>query len=228
MNDHELDRPVWGTLTTLQSRFAVGDERALRFVPEIGPLAAAVDDSPESLKALAQLVPVGESLILLQADSSPLPPGCVVERVSAGVQMMGDNLKPRTADRSIEVLTAADGPAMLALATLTQPGPFRTETHQLGTFWGVKHGARLVAMAGERMKLPGYTEVSGVCTHPDFRGRGYGAALSYVVAASIRDRGEVPFLHTYTANTAAISLYESLGFRLRRDMIVTVLAKAQG
>jgi predicted GNAT family acetyltransferase len=115
---------------------------------------------------------------------------------------------------------------MLALATLTKPGPFLPRTHELGQFWGVKENGRLIAMAGERMKLPGFTEVSGVCTHPDFRGRGLAGVLSRVVATHIMNRGETPFLHAYAANRPAISLYESLGFRLRCNVGVTVLTRA--
>jgi predicted GNAT family acetyltransferase len=141
--------------------------------------------------------------------------------------MVAPALKSFTSTAHIEPLSAADAAEMVALATLTQPGPFRIRTHELGAFSGIRHDGRLVAMAGERMKLDGYTEVSGVCTHPDFRGRGYGAALSHAVAARIRDRGETPFLHARAANTAAISLYESLGFKLRRDMTVTVLRRSE-
>src|SRR6185437_12341711 len=100
-----------------------------------------------------------------------------------------------------------DGPQMLKLAALTEPGPFFERTHQLGDFIGVKEDGRLIAMAGERMRPDAFTEISGVCTHPDFRGRGYAAALTMEVAARIRARGDTPFLHVYAANAAAIRLY---------------------
>jgi predicted GNAT family acetyltransferase len=115
---------------------------------------------------------------------------------------------------------------MLALATATQPGPFFARTHELGTFWGVKVDGRLVAMAGERMKPPGYTEVSGVCTDPGHRGKGYAALLSRTVATQIMARGETPMLHAYASNTPAIRLYEQLGFELRTHVNVTILAPA--
>jgi predicted GNAT family acetyltransferase len=114
---------------------------------------------------------------------------------------------------------------MLALATLTEPGPFFARTHQLGDFVGVRDGGRLMAMAGERMKPTGFTEVSGVCTHPDGRGRGYAGALTRAVVAKILARGEQPFLHVYAHNTGAIALYEALGFSLRRKMSMTVLTR---
>jgi len=123
-------------------------------------------------------------------------------------------------------LTDDDAPQMLALAQLTKPGPFFSRTHQLGDFVGVKIDGRLAAMAGERMKPEGFTEVSGVCVHPDFRGRGYAAALTQVVSARIRARGETAFLHAYAHNTPAITLYERLGYVLRRNVLMMRLSAA--
>ena len=111
-----------------------------------------------------------------------------------GVQMVAETLAGGS-DIDFLELGDADAAEMLALATLTEPGPFFTRTHRLGDFIGIRHAGRLVAMAGERMKPEGFTEVSGVCTHPDFRGRGYAGALMRVVAARIAARGEMPFLH---------------------------------
>ena len=143
-----------------------------------------------------------------------------------GVQMVLDKLVKPKGSAHIEVLSDADTPEMIELALLTKPGPFLARTHQLGTFWGVKENGRLIAMAGERMKLEGFTEVSGVCTHPDRRGRGLAALLSHVVATDILARGETPILHAYANNTAAISVYEALGFKLRRHLVVTALRHA--
>jgi predicted GNAT family acetyltransferase len=129
-------------------------------------------------------------------------------------------------EADIVTLTDADAPEMLALATLTEPGPFFTRTHTMGHFRGVRIEGRLAAMAGERMRFPGYTEVSGVCTHPDFRGRGLARLLSAAVVTGIQARGDQAFLHSWKSNQAAISLYEGLGFRIRTDMNVSVLRRA--
>lgn len=137
----------------------------------------------------------------------------IAERLTAGPDL------PDVLD-----LTDAEGAEMLALATLTNPGPFFERTHQLGRFVGVRREGRLVAMAGERLQPEGYTEVSGVCTHPDHRGRGYAAALMRLVAGRIFARDEQPFLHAYATNTGAIALYETLGFRIRTEVVATVLA----
>jgi predicted GNAT family acetyltransferase len=122
----------------------------------------------------------------------------------------------------------ADAEEMLALATLTRPGPFQRNTHRMGQFVGVRIDGRLAAMAGERFRFPGHTEVSGVCTHPDFRGRGLAGRLSRHVAVAIAARGDTAFLHAWQTNTAAIRLYERLGFRLRCEVNVAVLEREVG
>lgn len=221
---HPLDRPVWSCLTTRQRGLALGDAHAVRLDPAFGIFAAAADSAPESLAALGRLNLPDGGLALLQAVEARLPPGVSAARTAAGVQMVADQITPGGAVVDIEPLTEADAPAMLALARLTEPGPFFERTHQLGDFVGVKQDGRLIAMAGERMKPEGYTEVSGVCTHPDHRGRGYAGAMMRIVADRILARGETPFLHAYADNAGAIALYESLGFRLRTGVTMTVLA----
>lgn len=223
---HVLDRPVWNTLTTRHAALARGDARAWRIDQSVGPFAAAADASPASLAALAALVPANDELWLIEASALPLPPGVNVTRQTTLDQMVAEEVSPPTAAFEIVSLGNADAPEMLALATLTEPGPFRTATHRLGGFIGVRDGGRLVAMAGERMKVPGFTELSGVCTHPDYRGRGYAAQLMRAVAMRILGRGEAPFLHVYPSNAGAIALYEALGFRRRAAIDMTVISRA--
>ena len=228
MASHPLDRPVWSALTSRQAALAQGDARALRFDPDYGPFAAAADASPESLDALAALEfgDTGLYLVEPQGEEWPFPPGTVALSQAACVQMAAEAITPGEAVFPVVPLTEEDAPEMLALARLTRPGPFSTRTHRLGEFIGVKQEGRLVAMAGERMKPDGFTEVSGVCTHPDHRGRGYAGGLMRIVARRILERGETPFLHAYEANTGAIALYEALGFRLRRIVTLTILKRA--
>jgi predicted GNAT family acetyltransferase len=114
---------------------------------------------------------------------------------------------------------------MLALAALTEPGPCFARTHTMGRFIGVRDGGRLVAMAGERLRFAGHVEVSGVCTHPEFRGRGLARRLSAAVTAEIQRRGKQAFLHAWTRNTAAIALYQSLGFVQRAEVNLAVLRR---
>jgi predicted GNAT family acetyltransferase len=114
---------------------------------------------------------------------------------------------------------------MLGLVDLTRPGPFAARTVEMGRYLGVRDEGRLVAMAGERLRPPGYTEVSAVCTHPDFRGRGHAKALISVLAEAICARGETPFLHVLPENRPAVATYEALGFRTQRTLQLTVLER---
>ena len=223
-----LDLPVWASLSTHHTALSLGNALAKRFVSEVNLFASSRDNTPESLAALCALVSPGERVYVLQVPDIVLPAGLAAVRRARGVQMVATrsvSAEPMNSD--IMTLTDADAPDMLELATLTEPGPFLTRTHRMGTFRGIRIDGRLAAMAGERFRFPGYTEVSGVCTHPDFRGRGLARTLSAVVAANIEARGERPFLHAWKSNQAAISLYESLGFELRAEVDVAVLERAQ-
>ena len=225
---HPLDRPIWSALRGRQAGLALGDGRtALRFDPDYGLFAALADGSEASLAALPGLIPEGGEVALVEAVAPPKVPGTVAGEPADVWQMVCGGLTAGGApDFEILDLTADDAAQMLALATLTKPGPFFSRTHRLGAFVGVKEGGALVAMAGERMKPDGFTEVSGVCTDPGHRGRGHAGALMRVVAGRIVARGETPFLHAYAHNRGAIGLYESLGFSLRREMTMTVLRRA--
>jgi predicted GNAT family acetyltransferase len=221
MND--LDRPVWASLQH-QPHWGIGDERARRFKPDINRFAAAPDEAGSSQAALAELVQGSEDTVyLLQVPPIAVPPGLEAVKEAAGVQMVAT--RRLQADDGLQLLGDADAADMLALATLTEPGPFLARTHTMGRFIGLRIDGRLVAMAGERMRFPGHVEVSGVCTHPDFRGRGLARRLSAAVTADIQRRGEQPFLHAWATNTVAIALYESLGFVVRSAVNVALLRR---
>lgn len=223
--EHPLDRPIWAMLTgRRQSGLAVVEGGARRLDAAYGIFAAA-DGSQLALADLGRLVRALGDVALAEPEAPPPVPGARVASQAALWQMIaeGPAVATDTAAFPIAPLDDNDAPEMLALATLTQPGPFFARTHQLGDFVGVKVDGRLAAMAGERMKPDGFTEVSGVCTHPDFRGRGYAAGLMTDVMGRIRARGETPFLHVYASNEAGIALHRSLGFVLRRELVMTGL-----
>ena len=219
----ELDRPVWASLRH-QPRWGLGDERARRFKADINRFAATPDEEDENLAALAELVQPGDDAVyLLQVPRIALPAALEAVKEAAGVQMLA--VRRLAVDDGMQLLGEGDAADMLALATLTEPGPFPARTPTMGRFVGMRVEGQLVAMAGERLRFPGHVEVSGVCTHPDFRGRGLARRLSAAVTAEIQRRGEQPFLHAWATNTAAIALYESLGFEVRTAVNVALLRR---
>ena len=223
-----LDNPIWNSLCTEHSSFAEANERARRYPAAIGPLSGFACQSAENYAALRELAGPGGVVVLFCTEAPAPPPGWTMVRgglltqmacerpvgAAADVLMRGEELRP---------LTTADVPEMVALAELTEPGPFRQRTIELGGFFGIIEGGRLVAMAGERLHLPEYVEVSAVCTHPDARGRGYARLLIGTVMEEIRQRGKTPILHSFADNFPAIRVYESLGFTERRTLELAVL-----
>ena len=218
---HPLDRPIWTALTTRQAALAQVAGGVRRFHPAYGGFAASAEGSTASLTALAALVPVDGLVFLQHSDAIAPPPGFVSVDAFRTLQMVADSLTP-AAGRAVEELTPADGPEMLALATLTRPGPFAEKTHEVGRFVGIRQNGRLIAMAGERMKPGTFTEVSGVCTHPDHRGHGHAAHLTRDIASGILRRGEIPFLHVVADNHSAISVYQRIGFVTRWDPMLLI------
>ncbi|MFO1123680.1 MAG: GNAT family N-acetyltransferase [Hyphomicrobiales bacterium] len=221
-----LDNPVWHALTGPQAQFALGAGPVRRYLPDISPFAGVVDCGAGALDALAGLVPVGGQALVLMAASDPIASTrLLVARSFEGVQMVARSVT--APDRPLQVVDLGDADVadMLELASLTRPGPFLPRTHVLGQFIGIREQGRLVAMAGERFRLAGFTEVSGVCTHPDRRGRGHAGLLSRVVAARIAARGETPMLHAFATNDAAIRLYGALGFVIRTRLQGAVLTR---
>ena len=228
---HPLDRPVWASLTGHHAPIAVGDALARRFPEDVNLFASARDDGDEAQQAFGALIASGRPVYVLQAPEITVPPGCRALQPGTGVQMLAtrdlrDDATTELAAGDIQPLGDADAAEMLALARLSKPGPFLTRTHTMGRFVGVRIDGRLAAMAGERMRFAGHTEVSGVCVHPDFRGRGLARRLSTVATAHIQHRGDLPFLHAWADNRAAIALYETLGFELRCEVRATLLGSA--
>ena len=225
---HPLDRAVWKALNTRLASFTTADSdaRAVRIDPEVGVFVSGADASPETVAAMAELARRHPGAGMVELADGPMAkldlPGLEVVSRIALVQMTCAALTPGGPDLSYETLTEADAPEMLELALLTKPGPFRSRTRELGPFIGVKHNGRLVAMAGRRMRVDGFTELSGVCTHPDHRGKGYAAGLSRAVAGEILATGEQVFLHAFAEHDATIAFYRSLGFKVRAPMTYSI------
>jgi ribosomal protein S18 acetylase RimI-like enzyme len=222
---HSLDNPIWNSLSTLHAHFSQGDGLAKRYAPEVTLLAAMGEPTADAYASLAKTLQRAAAALFL--DQAPqIPAGWITVHASPLVQMVCE--KPSLAQDGYpaEKLTPADVPEMVALAELTKPGPFGTRTRELGEYLGIRKRTRLVAMAGERLHLPGYTEVSAVCTHPEFQGRGYARELMSILMRKIMQRREAPILHVRQENVSAIHLYEKLGFRTRRLIHFVIIRSA--
>uniref|UniRef100_UPI003F4955E4 GNAT family N-acetyltransferase n=1 Tax=Nonomuraea bangladeshensis TaxID=404385 RepID=UPI003F4955E4 len=223
-----LDDPVRASLLGAHAHLAERRGRVLRYPLDVAPfLSMPHDPGPADWQDAAALAGEGGDVPLTGAAPAP-PPGWEEAASIPGVQLTGEHVAGKH-DPDVVRLGAADVPEMLDLVARTRPGPFRPRTVELGVYLGIRHGGALVAMAGERLHPPGWTEISAVCTDPAHQGRGLATRLVLAVAAGIRDRGETPFLHASAANTHAIGLYERLGFRLRRTTeFRTVRVPARG
>jgi ribosomal protein S18 acetylase RimI-like enzyme len=222
VDDAALDHPVWASLTGPHARFAQLLERAARYPLDVSPFCAISPDGDQSVWSdLGALVGPGATVPVLAGDAS-LPPDWEVVGVVDCVQMVDVALD--AADHpGVERLRAGDVPDMLDLVKRTQPGPFLPRTIELGTYLGIRRGGALVAMAGQRLHPPGWSEISAVCTDAAYRGQGLATILMRAVAADIRGRGETPFLHVADSNTNAIRLYESLGLVIRRRVRINIV-----
>jgi ribosomal protein S18 acetylase RimI-like enzyme len=222
---HPLDHPIWSALTTRQRALAEGGTLARRYPPAVAPFAAMADMSAQSFAALGALMSGPEVAVLFTPDPVTPPAEFKILLAEAGEQMIGTPVESSVPGVDIVTLGAADVPAMMALTELTKPGAFSARTHELGTFLGIRIDGQLVAMAGERMKPVNYTEMTAVCVHPSHRGRGYGQMLLAAISRQIAARGEIPFLHVFSNNDAAIALYRRQGMEIRRRLYVTVLQR---
>lgn len=208
-----LNNPLWSALTTAQAHFASGGPLAKRYPAEVAPFIAASEPSAAAADALAELVSPGE-IVNIVSVTPKLDKGWELLGTGNIVQMIwrDDAPTPDEDSTGITALTDADTSDMMALTSLVFPGYFRRRTPEMGEYFGIRQDGKFAAMTGERMKVFGYEEVSAVCTHPDFTGRGYAARLVNHVVAKQLKRGIVPFLHVNETNTRARALYARLGF----------------
>ena len=222
MSQHPLDNAVWHALTSTHAHLAQGDGLARRYPLHLAPFAAVREQTPEGFAALARaLHPEGMAALFITPLEPPLP-GWTHLRTFKVMQMACEKLEPTFEPEMVE-LQAQDMPDMLELVRLTEPGPFKEHANELGRFYGVRDNGKLVAMAGERIRLTGFTEISAVCTHPEFQRRGLARGLMHRIAREILARDEMPFLHVAAGNTNAIRAYETLGFKQRQTLTAVVI-----
>jgi ribosomal protein S18 acetylase RimI-like enzyme len=213
--EHPLDNPARAALLGPQSWLAERYGQILRYPAEVCPFTG-IPARPDEAAWADLAAAVGPGGIAVTAAQAVDPPaGWQLVRTIDAVQMVAEGVRARP-DAEALMLTSADVPEMLELVARTEPGPFLPRTIELGNYLGIRRNDELIAMAGERLHPPGWTEISAVCTDVRFRGQGLGTRLVHAVAALISDRGEIPFLHAAASNTGAIRLYEALGFRISR------------
>ncbi len=224
-----IDNVIWEALTTRQVEFCESFGSARRFAREVTLLSAIDNSSTDGYDALGALVGENNTAAVFLNAPYEEQRGWTWIAGAPLLQMICEDDRPaREAETSrpkMVKLGLPDSAEMIELTTLTKPGPFGPRTHELGNYMGIREGGRLAAMAGERLKVPGFTEVSAVCTHPDFLGKGYAGALMKEIMRGIRHRGETPFLHVRGDNGRAIALYERLGFRIRHRGHFAVLRR---
>jgi ribosomal protein S18 acetylase RimI-like enzyme len=221
-----LDDPAWHALTTDHAALGQRNGAAARYRAELSPIGGLARYDADAFAELRPLVAPEEAVGLVSAARYELPAGWELLQAVPVFQMVCEAPSPMP-DKVPVQLTPADAEEALALATATEPGPFRAGTLGMGRYFGLRaEDGRLMAMTGERMRLGQLTEVSAVCTWPEFRGRGLARTLVAHVSALIAGEGRVPFLHVKTENAAAIALYEKLGFVVRRELTFTVVRPA--
>ena len=223
---HILDNPIWNALITNNKHLAYGNEQAKYLNREVGLFAGLKTNSESDLSNLQVLIPDKSLVVLFTPEKLSIPAGWQVVLQKAIFQMVYEQVHlPRVDDQELVRLQEQDIPAMLNLTALTQPGPFLSRTIEFGHYEGIYKENNLVAMAGQRLQPDPYTEISAVCTHPDYTGKGYAAKLVRSQISQITTVSRIPFLHVNTDNTAAYRIYERLGFKIRKSMLVYVLEK---
>jgi GNAT superfamily N-acetyltransferase len=223
-----LDNPVWEALNTKQSNFNIGNKVIKYFPGNVAPFIGLQNWDDSDLQHLIDNAPADRAFSVMIAKAIKLPASVDIIFTTPLYQLYCPELIP-FANPAIEIsnLGSGDVPQMLELTALTKPGPFYEKTIEFGKYFGIYSKDKLVAMAGERLKVNGYTEISAICTHPDYLGKGYASyLLSHACEHTIRE-GNIPFLHVRTDNTRAIEVYKKLGFVVRADVYFAIFKKRE-
>lgn len=223
----ELDNPVWHALAGPQANWCERREHAARFIPDVAPFFATARAAPEAYADLRAILDDAAEARLFRPRAEATPKGWrkIFEKPILQMVLPATVRLPPEAP-GICALGRGDLADMMELARATKPGPFGPRTHELGAYIGLRHGGRLVGMAGERFRLPAHTEISAVAVDPSQRGQGHGRTLTTALASAIRAEGKNPLLHVFADNMAALKLYESIGFKTRAELTIVWLAPA--
>ncbi|ASU33032.1 GNAT family N-acetyltransferase [Mucilaginibacter xinganensis] len=224
--NHILDNPAFNALNTGNKTLSKGTEKAKYFPAEISPFSGLAENTSENFNTLYEVAPENTVFGFVSAELIAVPaPWNVLQRMDVLQMVCETPARDAAATEPVIALGDEHIPAMLALTKLTNPGPFAQRTIDFGHYRGVFDGDQLVSMAGQRMNPTPYAEISAVCTHPDYLGRGYSAQLILNQVQRIKAAGEIPFLHVLSSNERAIKLYRSLGFVTRKEISIYIIKK---
>jgi ribosomal protein S18 acetylase RimI-like enzyme len=210
--------PVWHALHTKHRDFALEVGEACRYPADVAPFAAVGASSVSAMRQLASLLMPEEAVWIFGEEYLGVEELNRIDTLKCLQMVLPDEVKPPEREMDLVPLSIEDAPAMVALTDVAFPGFFRSRTYAMGSYFGIRAEGKLIAMGGERLKLDGYPEVSGVCTHPDHRGKGYAASLIWEVVRKHRRDGDVSWLHVASANRRAIELYHRMGFVTSREV----------
>lgn len=225
--EHVLNNPFWNALISGSSNLSNGNDVVKYFAKDISPFVGLKENSIQNLQLLHDVVS-HDPIVFMTTQKMRFPIEWKVLQCIEGFQMIYS--KPELFEEvkmEIVPLEKKDVPQMLALTKLTNPGPFAEKTIKFGHYLGIFDQEKLVAMAGQRLHVFEYAEISAVCTHPDYLGKGYAKQLLKHQINRIKAASEVPFLHVRSDNKRAIQVYQSLGFQTRTQVFFYVLMKAK-
>lgn len=222
---HEIDHPFWAALNSIHAHLALRCGEVARYPAAYAPFLGVGEEGIEATPALERLVAPGESVYLIGAVPR-VPPGWTLETYGSLAQMVCEAPVAELDGPPIVPLSEAHRADVLELTALVYPHYFRERTMDLGRYFGIYEGGRLAAMIGERLGTASAREMSAICTHPDFNGRGYARRLTAMLTNDALADGRLPFLHVSYANARAKALYERLGYRLRADVPFSALRRA--
>ena len=223
---NKLDNPAWYALAETQKHFAIGNDEIKCYQKDIVAFAAFHSGNKNILNGLDGLIEINESFFII-GDLPALPYNYVMENPLPCLQMTCNAIITTLAGEELEKLHDRDEEQMTALVNLVHPGYYKPGTRLMGDYYGIKNNNQLVAMAGERIRMEGFTEISAVVTHPEFTGRKYAQQLVAHIIKKNLAAGNISFLHTAATNERAIKIYEYLGFQKRKIITFTKIKRIQ-